>query len=70
MYIYAFFVGWKLSNTVSTHLLTLLIHDCIRRHGKPQIIISDQESQYTGIAWFSCIDEPEKTKAERSIMFT
>lgn len=52
-----FIVGWNLSNTLSTHIQTSLVRDCICRYGKPQIINSDQGSQYTSKEWVSCLNE-------------
>lgn len=58
MYLYAvidvysrFLVGWKLSNTLSASNCHDLIENCIRDYGAPEIINSDQGSQYTTQAW-------------------
>lgn len=44
-------VGWGLSNTMSKKWCLEVLKDAISRHGKPEIINSDQGSQYTSSAW-------------------
>ena len=58
MYLYAiidvysrFTVGWRLSNTLSVNNCYELVEDCIKRYGAPEIINSDQGSQYTTKQW-------------------
>lgn len=58
MYLYAvidvysrFLVGWKLSNTLSANNCHELLEDCIRLYGAPEIVNSDQGSQYTTQNW-------------------
>ena len=58
MYLYAvidvfsrFIVGWKLSNTLSANNCHELVEDCVRLWGAPEIINTDQGSQYTTKAW-------------------
>lgn len=58
MYLYAiidvysrFIVGWRLSNTLSANNCYELVEDCVRRYGAPEIINSDQGSQYTTKQW-------------------
>ena len=58
MYLYAvidvysrFIVGWKLSNTLSANNCHELLEDCIKVYGSPEIVNSDQGSQYTTKAW-------------------
>lgn len=50
-----YIVGWNLSNTLAKEVQTQLIQDCIEIHGKPQIINSDQGSQYTSGEWVNCL---------------
>ena len=40
-------VGWSLSNTMSTDRCCSVVADAIATHGKPEIINSDQGSQFT-----------------------
>lgn len=58
MYLYAvidvysrFIVGWRLSNTLSASNCYELIKDCVRMYGAPEIVNSDQGSQYTTKEW-------------------
>ena len=44
-------VGWQLSNTLEAETQTNLIRQLVKTHGKPEIINSDQGSQYTCHNW-------------------
>lgn len=44
-------VGWQLSNTLEAETQTDLIRQLVKTHGKPEIINSDQGSQYTCHNW-------------------
>lgn len=44
-------IGWQLSNTLEAESQTELIEELIDVYGKPQIINSDQGSQYTSENW-------------------
>lgn len=44
-------VGWRLSNTLSASNCTDLVNECVARYGKPEIINSDQGTQYTSRKW-------------------
>lgn len=44
-------VGFRLSNSLCTHSCIDALEDAIAKHGKPQIINSDQGSQYTSELW-------------------
>lgn len=44
-------MGWGISNNMSKRWCLEVLNDAISRHGKPQIINSDQGSQYTSSAW-------------------
>ena len=50
-----FVVGWQLSNSLEAATQTELINQCIDAHGIPQIINSDQGSQYTSPQWEACL---------------
>lgn len=43
-----YIVGWSLSNTMTAAWCIETIREAIDRHGKPEIINSDQGSQFTG----------------------
>lgn len=50
-----FIVGWDLSNTLDKENQTELIERLFDQYGTPEIINSDQESQYTCQGWISCL---------------
>jgi putative transposase len=50
-------VGWQLSNSLEKETQTELLEATIARHGKPEIINSDQGSQYTCEHWVSKLRE-------------
>ncbi|MCB0541287.1 MAG: IS3 family transposase [Bacteroidetes bacterium] len=52
-----YIVGWNLSNSLAKEIQTELINECIKKHGKPQIINSDQGSQYTSKEWANCLQQ-------------
>lgn len=62
MYLYAiidvysrFIVGWCLSNTLSATNCHELLKECVERYGAPEIINSDQGSQFTTQAWLNLL---------------
>ena len=46
-----FIVGWQLSNSLEKENQTTLLQQTIATYGKPEIINSDQGSQYTCANW-------------------
>ncbi len=46
-----YIVGWQLSNSLEKETQTQLLEATIARHGKPEIINSDQGAQYTCAHW-------------------
>lgn len=46
-----FIVGWQISNSLEKETQTELLKAAIQKHGKPDIINSDQGSQYTSAHW-------------------
>jgi len=52
-----FIVGWDISNSLEKETQTALLERTIREHGKPEIINSDQGSQYTCEHWVSYLRE-------------
>jgi len=44
-------VGWQLSNTLEAETQTDLVERLVKKYGKPEIINSDQGSQYTCHNW-------------------
>lgn len=58
MYLYAiidvygrYIVGWKLSKSLSASNCISLVEECVKTHGTPDIINSDQGVQYTCAEW-------------------
>ena len=54
-----FIVGWKLSNSLDKETQTEALREAIGRHGKPEIVNSDQGSQYTSEHWVSFLNGEE-----------
>ena len=50
-----YIVGWQLSNTLEKETQTLVMNDAIKKYGKPEIVNSDQGSQYTSNHWIECM---------------
>jgi putative transposase len=50
-------VGWGISNSMSKQWCLDVLNDAITRHGKPEIINSDQGSQYTSFAWTNYLEK-------------
>lgn len=57
-----FIVGWSLSNTMQTDFIIRTVEEAIKEHGKPEIINSDQGSQFTSKDYISCIKSYETIK--------
>ena len=62
MYLYAiidvysrYVVGWRLSNTLEKENCIELLNECVNRHGAPEIINTDQGSQYTTPDWIQAV---------------
>ena len=52
-----FIVGWQISNSLEKETQTELLRAAIARYGKPEIVNSDQGSQYTCEHWVSTLQE-------------
>ena len=50
-------VGWGISNSMSKKWCLEVLKDAIARYGKPEILNSDQGSQYTSSAWTNFLEE-------------
>lgn len=46
-----YIVGWQVSNSLEKETQTELVKQAIERYGAPEIINSDQGSQYTSAHW-------------------
>lgn len=52
-----YIVGWQISNSLEKETQTEVLADALARHGKPEIINSDQGSQYTCAHWLDYLKE-------------
>jgi len=52
-------VGWGISNSMSKQWCLSVLEDAIARHGKPEIVNTDQGSQYTSFAWTNYLEKHE-----------
>ena len=50
-----FIVGWNLSNTLDKSVCIDLVEESIRKHGSPEILNSDQGSQFTSAGWIELL---------------
>ena len=57
-----FIVGWAISNTLQTDFVVRAVKEAISKYGKPEIINSDQGSQFTSKAYIDCIKAQETIK--------
>lgn len=48
-------MGWGISNSLDAGWCKQV--DAIKTHGKPEIVNSDQGSQYTSALWTQCLDK-------------
>ena len=48
-----YIVGWQISNSLEKETQTQVLQQAINRFGKPEIVNSDQGSQYTSEHWVS-----------------
>lgn len=49
-------IGWQLSNTLEAETQTEIMKELVGLYGKPEIINSDQGSQYTSLLWTDCMN--------------
>lgn len=57
-----YIVGWSPSNSMETEWVTSTVKEAVRQHGKPDIINSDQGSQFTSDCYIDYIKNLEHTK--------
>ena len=50
-------VGWGISNSMTKQWVLQVLKDAIEYYGKPEILNSDQGSQYTSSAWTSFLEK-------------
>lgn len=54
-----YIVGWGISNTLEAEATLEVLKQAIKEHGKPEIINSDQGSQFTCEQWITYLNEKE-----------
>lgn len=52
-------VGWDISNRLEVTCSFEVLKKAIRPHGAPEIINSDQGSQFTSVLWTDYLDKAE-----------
>ncbi len=52
-------IGWGLSNTLSTYPVMQVIKEAVKQYGKPEILNSDQGSQFTCKEYIELLQEQE-----------
>lgn len=57
-----YIVGWSISNTMEAAWVVQTVNKAIKQHGKPEIINSDQGSQFTSDEYVSFIKDLESTR--------
>ena len=50
-------MGWGISNSMTKKWCVSVLDDAIRTHGKPEIVNSDQGSQYTSFDWTNYLNQ-------------
>lgn len=57
-----FLVSWSMSNTMQSDLVVRAVQEATRKHGAPEIMNSDQGSQFTSREYIACIKAYESIK--------
>jgi len=57
-----YIVGWSLSNSMEAEWVTATVKEAVRQHGPPEIINSDQGSQFTSDCYIDYIKSLPSTK--------
>jgi putative transposase len=52
-------VGWGISNSLTAHWCKNVLEEAISKYGKPQIVNSDQGTQYTSALWTQYLEQME-----------
>jgi putative transposase len=63
-----FIVGWSVSNTMEAEWVCAVVRDAVAVHGKPEIINSDQGSQFTSDEYQKLFKEGQPCEAVRISM--
>ena len=52
-------LAWRLSNTLDASFCVEALEEAIAKYGKPEIMNTDQGSQYTGADWITTLTKAE-----------
>jgi putative transposase len=52
-------LSWRLSNTLDASFCVEALDEAIAKYGKPEIMNTDQGSQYTGAGWITTLTEAD-----------
>jgi putative transposase len=52
-------LAWRLSNTLDASFCVEALDEAIAKYGKPEIMNTDQGSQFTGSAWITTLTETD-----------
>jgi putative transposase len=52
-------LAWRLSNTMHASFCVEALQEAMARHGKPEIMNTDQGSQFTGADWITTLTEAD-----------
>ena len=52
-------LAWRLSNTLDASFCVEALNEAIAKYGKPEIMNTDQGSQFTGSAWITTLTEAD-----------
>ena len=50
-------LGWSISNSLEAKWCVEVLEDAVKRHGKPDIVNSDQGSQFTSALWTQTLED-------------
>jgi len=50
---------WRLSNTLDASFCVKALEEAISKYGKPEIMNTDQGSQYTGSGWITTLTKAD-----------
>ncbi len=57
-----YIVGYTISNTLQSDIVTRVVKEAVRRYGAPEILNSDQGSQFTSIEYIESIKSLKRTR--------
>lgn len=52
-------LSWRLSNSMDASFCVDALKEALSKYGKPEVMNSDQGSQFTGFEWISALKETQ-----------